>query len=232
MAEAKTPTPGIKVDTQRLTGLKKRQQIELAGRNMFIWVVVAAVAVSFCVATGQYLFSKWQYNNKVLSAKFKASDTLTQNITNAKQLKQEVDSLVANANLALVKTDPNDSNLKSILDALPTAQDSAALATSLQQVILGRSGVTIESITVPPEDDQAAEGATEAKPQEIRFSFVVSGTYAKVEAMIKDLERTIRPIKITGITLNGTDANLRAGIEATTYYQPSKTVNAIQEVVQ
>ena len=231
MADAKVPTPGGK-DAPRLTGLKKRQQIELAGRNMFAWVVVAAVAVSFCLATGQYLFSKWQYNNKVLGAKYTASDTLAQNIVNAKQLKQEVDALVANANLALVKTDPADSNLKSVLDALPTVPDTAALATSLQQAILSRSGVTIESITVPPETSQPVDGADKPTPQAITFSFVVSGSFSKIQAMVKDLERTIRPIQVTGINLTGTDANLRANIEATTYYQPSKTVNATEEVVQ
>jgi Tfp pilus assembly protein PilO len=233
MAEAKMPTPGgAKADAPRLTGLKKRQQIELAGRNMFAWVVVAAVAVSFCLATGQFLFSKWQYNNNILNAKSEASNNLAQNIVNAKKLKDEVDSLVANSDLALVKTDQDDSNLKSILDALPTTADPAALATSLQQAILSRSGVTVESITVPPETDTPTEAAVQAVPQEIKFSFVVTGTYDKVATMVKDLERTIRPIKITGISLNGTDANLRASIEAVTYYQPSKSVNATEELVK
>lgn len=224
-----------KGDVQKLTGLKKRQQIEMAGRYMFIWVAVAAVAVSFCLATGQYMFSKWAYNNKVLGAKYKASDTLTRNISNANDLKKEVDTLVANSDLASVKTDPNDTATKSILDALPTTLDPAALATSLQQAILNRSGVTIENISVPSEVDSTGGGATKkdnATPQEAKFTFVVSGSYTQIRTMVHDLERTIRPIKVVGITLNGTDANLRATFDAVTYFQPAKSTDAKRETIK
>ncbi len=235
MADSKLPmptAPDTKGDAPRITGLKKRQQIELAGRNMFVWVVIAAIAVSFCLAAGQYLFSKWQYNNKVLTAKYKASDTLSQNILNAKELKTNVDALIADNNLASVKTDASDSNLKSILDALPTTSDPAALATSLQLAVLNRSGVTIESITVPPETDGVDPNSLPATPQEIKFGFIVSGTYEKIQQVVKDIEHTIRPMRIDGINLTGTDKNLRAIIDATTYYQPSKSVNAAQEVIK
>lgn len=220
----------VKVETPRLTGLKKRQQIELAGRNMFVWIVVAAIAVSFCLASGQFLFSKWLYNNKVIGAKYTASDTLTKNLVAANDLKKQVDALVANNALASVKTDPNDSTTKSVLDALPISADSAALATSLQKVILSRSGVSIESITVPTESADVTK--TPATPQELKFSFVVSGSYDKIKNLVHDLERTIRPMKVTSITLNGNDASLRANFDAVTYYQPAKSVNATQEVIK
>lgn len=224
-------TVSTKVETvPRLTGLKKRQQIELASRYMFIWVVAAAVAVSFCLATGQYLFTKWQYNNKIIGAKYTASDTLGKNITAAQSLKQQVDALVANNDLASVKTDPNDSTTKSVLDALPITNDSSALATSLQQAILSRSGVSIESITVPAESGD--NPAVTATPQEVQFSFVVTGSYDKIKTMTHDLERSIRPIKVTGISLNGNDASLRATFDAITYYQPAKSVEPTKETVK
>jgi hypothetical protein len=225
--------PPSKGDAPRLTGLKKRQQIELAGRYMFIWVAVAAVAVSFCIATGQYMFAKWDYNNKVLGAKYKASDTLTKNINNANELKKEVDALLANSDLASVKTDPNDTATKSILDALPTTLDPAALATSLQESILNRAGVTIENITVPSEvGGEGAASNGEATPQEAKFTFVVSGSYSQIRTMVHDLERVIRPIKVTGVTMNGTDASLRATFDAVTYYQPAKSANAKEETIK
>lgn len=227
--QPQVPKPESGPRLTRLTGIKKRQQIELAGRNMFIWVVAAAIAVSFCLATGQYLFTKWEYNNKIIGAKYKASDTLSSNITAAVELKKQIDALVANNDLASVKTDPNDTTTKSVLDALPISGDSAALATSLQQAILSRSGVTIESINVPGESGNAV---LTSQPQEVKFSFIVTGPYDKIKTMAHDLERTIRPIKVTAITMTGTDASLRANFEATTYFQPAKSVNATQEVVK
>lgn len=245
MADApKTSTPaasGPKLG--RLTGLKKRQQIEVAGRMMFLWVAIAAVAVSFCLATGQYLFTKWDYNNKILSKKYTAAQTLSNNVTNAQKLKTAVDDLVANQDLASVKTNPDDPNIKSVLDALPTTFDPAALATSLQQVVLSRSGVSIESISVPPDVDNTASstgtsaatattGTSTTGPQEVKFSFVVTGTYDKIKALVVDLERTIRPIHINTMTLNGSDSNLRASFDASTFYQPSQTVSLGSEVVK
>lgn len=239
---ADTPKPSAPAASNgpklgRLTGLKKRQQIEVAGRMMFIWVAVAAIAVSFCLATGQYLFTKWDYNNKILGKKYTAAQTLANNVTNAQKLKTEVDNLIANQDLASVKTNPDDPNIKSVLDALPTTFDPSALATSLQQVILSRSGVSIESISVPPDTDTSATPAASTSaattgPQEIKFSFVVTGTYDKIKALVIDLERTIRPIRINDMTLNGSDSNLRASFDASTFYQPSQTVKLGTETVK
>lgn len=230
---AEQPGRQAELKITRLTGLKKRQQIEVAGRTMFVWVAIAAVALSFCVATGQYLFSKWDFNNKIIGKKNTVAQTLDINISSANQLKEEVDNLTANQDLASVKTNPDDPNTKSILDALPTAFDSAALATSLQQVILNRSGVSIESITVPPDVDSAtATASTLTGPQEIKFSFTVTGTYDKIKSLMVDLGRTIRPMKLNSLALNGSDSSLRASFELITYYQPPKTVMLGEELIK
>jgi len=231
---AKLETKGI------ATGLKKRQQIENAGKTMFMWVVIASIAVSICVVTVQFLFQQWSYNNRVLNAKYKAVDTLKSNIENAKKLQEDVNSLVSNEALASVKTNTGDPNTKSVLDALPSKFDATALATSLQQAILSRSGVTIESISVPSDQSTDGTGGTaasttavpDAKPQEVKFDISVSGSYDKIRSMMLDLERTIRPIKVTAVTLDGDDTAMTATISAVTYYQPAKTANIKQEVVK
>lgn len=225
------PRKPVELKVARLTGVKKRQQIEVAGRTMFIWVAIAAVALSICIATGQYLFAKWDYNNRIIGQKNTTAQTLANNIVNAQKLKEQVDNLTANQDLASVKTNPDDPNTKSVLDALPTTADSAALATSLQQVILSRSGVSIESINVPPDADTAAT-ATASGPQEMKFSVVVSGPYDKIKSMVNDFNRTIRPMKIKTMTLNGSDANLRATLDIVTYYQPATTVTVGEETVK
>jgi Tfp pilus assembly protein PilO len=222
----------------KLTGLKKRQQIDKASRSMFLWVAAAAVAVSVCAVTSQFFIQKMLYNNKVIGVKVKADDTLKRNLTNANQLKQNVDALVGNQDLASVKTNPDDPNTKSVLDALPSVLDTTALATSLQQAILSHSGVSIENITVTPtagasvSAPTAITAAPDAQPIEQPFSVTVTGSYDKIRSMILDLERTIRPIKLQGINLNGDDAAMRATINAVTYYQPAKTTNIKQEVVK
>lgn len=226
-------------------GLKKRQQIENAGRSMFVWVAIASVAVSICIVTTQFLFQKWTYNNRVLSAKYKAADQLSKNITNAHQLQNAVNALVSNQDLASVKTNTDDPNTKSVLDALPSTFDATAWATSLQKAILSHSGVAIDGISVPSDQDQTATGAsttttpssspastTASTPQQMKFEVTVSGSYDKIRNMMLDLERTIRPIQVTDITLDGNDASMTATIGGVTYYQPSKSANVTQEVVK
>ena len=224
-------------------GLKKRQQIENAGRSMFIWVAIASVAVSVCIVTAQFLFQRWTYNNRVLTAKYKASDQLSKNITNAKQLQTAINDLVSNDDLASVKTNTDDPNTKSVLDALPSNFDATAWATSLQKAILSHSGVAIEGIDVPSQQDQTATaGSTtptssaastaDPTPQEMKFNVTVSGSYDKIRNMMLDLERTIRPIKVTALTLDGNDAAMTATVSGVTYYQPSKTASVKQEAVK
>lgn len=231
MAEQQQKPPA-ELKVNRLTGLKKRQQIEVAGRTMFMWVAIAAVAVSFCIATGQYLFAKWDYNNKIISKKSTAAQTLANNIVNAAKLKAEVDNLTANQDLASIKTNPSDPNTKSVLDALPTSLDPAALATSLQQVVLSRSGVTVESIAVPPDAEGAESTEAVTGPQEVKFSFAVVGTYDKIRTLMVDLNRTVRPMKLVSLTLNGSDNNLRAAFDYVTYYQPAQSVKLGEETVK
>lgn len=219
----------------KLTGVKKRQQIESASRTMFIWVAIASIAISICLVTAQFLFQRLTFNQRIINAKIKASDTLSDNIDNAKILKEEVDSLVGNQDLASVKTNPEDPNVKSVLDALPSKPDSTALATSLQQAILSRSSVVIESITVPTgetEIESAEVSSAEAQPVEQPFSITVSGSYDKIRNMVLDLERTIRPIKITAINMTGSDADMRVTVDGITYYQPAKTTNIKEEAIR
>lgn len=230
MPEQQSPVK-TELKVNRLTGLKKRQQIEVAGRAMFMWVAIAAVALSFCIATGQYLFTKWDFNNKIIAKKNAAAQTLDINITSAGKLKEEIDNLTANQELASVKTNPEDPNIKSVLDALPTTFDPAALATSLQQVILSRSGVTVETISVPPDLDGQVTTVV-AGPQEVKISFTVTGSYDKIKALMIDLGRTIRPMKLTNLALNGNDNSLRASFEVVTYYQPPRTITLGEELVQ
>lgn len=220
---------------QKLTGLKKRQQIESASRTMFIWVAAASVAVSVAVVVSQFFIQKLVYNNKVIATKNLANDTLKKNIQNAASLKQEVDALVGNQDLATVKTNSSDSATKIVLDALPSVNDPTSLATSLQQAILNKSGVTIESITVPntvSEEGDVTTSVSNAEPIEQQFSVTVSGSYDKIKNMVVDLERTIRPMKITEINLNGDEAAMRATVSGVTYYQPAKNASIQEETVK
>ena len=219
---------------KQLTGLKKRQQITNANKLIFIWVIVAAVALSICGVGIQFLFRQASFNQKIISAKATTQSTLASNIDNAKELKKKVDNLLADTNLASVRANPSDTTLKVVLDALPTSEDSAAFASSLQQNVLSKSGVSInelstigqsgEAAVVTGEEVPADEAAVSTTALTTGFNFGATGGYDQIKNMLYDLERTIRPVNVTVLSLTGTDSTLRVTASGVTYYLPERTV--------
>lgn len=220
----------------KLTGLRKRQQIAKTNKAIFGWVAGAAVLVTICGVFIQFLVQQLLFNQTVIQAKSETQTIVRQNKQNAETLKQEIDKLVADSNLAKVKpsTVPGGtaSNLQVILDALPTVNDSATFANSLSKVILPLAGVSIESISI---DDVAGSGAdvaatgtattTESGPQTLGFTFSIKGTYEQVQTGLADLTRVIRPITLNSLTLQGDGSNIVAVVTGVTYSLPSTTVN-------
>lgn len=227
-------------EQKRLTGLKKRQQIEQASRTVFLWVAAAAAVVSIALVVSETLVRQAMFNNKVLGEKYKTDGNLKHNLEVAEDLKNEVNKLVGSTELNSVKQKADDSNLKVVLDALPTENEPLALGSSLQLVVLPRSNVSIEALTTGDEsaavvDPAAATTETQQEdptPKEILFTFTVNGTVEQIKNTIINLEKTIRPMHVTAITLEGSDASLKATVQAKSFYQPPKTVELKSKTVK
>ncbi len=220
-------------ETKQLTGLKKRQQIANANKMIFVWVIVASVAIAFCGVTMQFLIRQAIFNQKIIGAKLETQSTLSKNLDNVNKLKENVDALQADTRLAKVKANPEDTNLKVVLDALPTSDDRTALGASLQQVILPKSGVDTSDIaTVAAGGSESAAtdltstsvSATASTAPTADFTFASTGDYDRIKTMLGDLERTIRPINVKKLSLQSTDGRVKATVEGVTYYSPQQTV--------
>lgn len=224
------------MESQRMTGLRKRQQIAQAGRTMFLWIAAAAVAVSLAAVALQFLFTQWSYNNRVVGAKYKAASTLGRNIESSKELKDNVNELVGNQALASIRQEGSTNNLQVPLDALPSTPDLTALATSVQQAIVPRSGVTLETLAPDVQtglEDEGAEVPTSSdEPIEQRFTVIVTGNYDAIRRFVGDLERSIRPMKVETLGVGGSQQSLRATMQIVTYYQPAKTIDIKKEAVR
>jgi hypothetical protein len=226
-------------DNKQTTGLRKRQQISQANKTMFIWVASAAVVVSFCLVIGQFLFRQAAFNIKIIDAKSKASSTLGENIDNAKKLQEEMNSLLVNVDLSSVKAKEDDSNFKVILDALPSTNDPITFATSLQRAIIPRSGAVLDSLEPPKVSVEGEEGGGEETqaadpndPIEQTYMFTVLGNYEQIQNLLKDFERTIRPINVNTMSIEGNDSVLRAEFDVSTYYTNPKTLTLEKKAIK
>lgn len=214
-----------------ITGIKKRQQIAGTRQQMFIWVATASAAIVICVMVGINFIQRINYQMKVNSKITATADTLDSSVDSIDGLINNVNALRANPQLNLPNLKTDDSTVFQVaIDALPTENDSVSLSSSLQNRILSQSGVTIESISVDSisptasyleDDDDALSEIAYPVAQTISFNVAVVGPYDSVKQLLLDIERTIRPISIDALTLEGTDEMLSATITATTYYSPS-----------
>ncbi len=212
--------------------LRKRQQIEKAGKNMFLWVAGAAVILGMCAVLALSLFERIMYRQAVINEKSTTVSTLRKNIEVGESLKKEI--RVLNTNSALLETPRlNDTEPVSvILDALPSTANSSALGASLQQNLLTGNGVSIEALTVNPipgvenldEGSGSSSEVSGVSGNYIEFSFTVSVTGGEANAlqtMLRRLERSIRTINLTSVIVERQDAKITLKASGVAYYQPA-----------
>lgn len=226
-------TKGLK----KLTGLRKREQIAQANKTVFLWVAGAGVVLSLGVALGQALVSQAIFNQKVINEKTATARTLSQNLETSKELKDNVNRLLANENLSKAKAKESDNALKVVLDALPTANEPLAFGSSLQLVLLPRSGVAIEGLTVGDSPaGAAADAAAAAEPAagagQIQFGFTATGNAGQIKDVFRVMEDSIRPIAATSFAIEGSDQSLKLTLQGYTSYQDAKTVTLQKKAVQ
>lgn len=218
------------MDNKPLTGVRKRQQIDSANKQMMMWVGIAAAVVTICSMLSINLYQHIMYQSKVISKKSETDKVLKDGIDSVSKLMSNVNALQTDANLLALRVDSSDTAFNVVLDALPTADDRTALGSSMQDKILAGTGVKLESFDPNYANSAANTTATtgttssisSVKPgaQAIKFTFTISGTYESINTALLAVEKTIRPIVIDSIIIQGSDDDLRASISATTYYVP------------
>jgi hypothetical protein len=151
-------------------------------------------------------------------------------------------------------------NGRLVLDALPSSYDFPALATSLEKLLAGYTinSITGTDDATAQAQANAAPGSTEAaadsgqsessttskspapttapttisEPKEISFSINVKTDYDGYKKLVKNFERSIRPIKIVNVSLTGRNTELQVTIDAKTYYQPETGLKIIKKEIK
>lgn len=220
-----------------LAGLTKRQQLDKAKRTTFIWVAIAAAVLALSVVLLQFFVKEALFNQKVISKKAETQKIIEQNLENAPELKKNVDALLADDSLAILRANPEDNSLQVILDALPTTGDTTTFSNSLYNKVLQRSGVNMTSVTAGLTDDLAALGGaapTESTadqasldpgPKPLPYTVTLIGSQEQVKTALLDVEKTIRPINNKKMVIVAADGALNVTLTGETYFLPRTTVD-------
>lgn len=224
--------------------IRKRQQISNANRMMFIWVAAVSVIVGVAIVGSLFLLQKAWFNEKILLEKANTASTLTKNNEVIDELKDQIRVLNTNEELKSAMVQADSQPVQVVLDALPSDANSSALGSSLQEKFLSGSGLTIESLQVDPvagiESDagqnvQDASNSTTGGDNQIFFRFSVStgvDNASALKELLQKLERSIRAIDITSLTIETQGARLVLSVQGHAYYEPAKTVELKDKTVK
>ena len=208
--------------------LRKRQQISSANRMMFIWVAAGSGVVGIALVVSIFLIQQLIFNEKVLSKKNDTVSSLDKSLKAVNPLREEI--AVRNTDQALLDSRAKDSDkaLQAIIDALPDSPNTAALGASLQNVLIPGQGIQLESLKVDPVTD-------EASGEPLVFSFSASSSresIGELRNLLQRLERSIRAIKVSEVTVETTSAKATMSVKGEAYYEPSKEVKLGTETVK
>lgn len=215
--------------------LRKRQQIAKANRMMFIWVAGASVIIGIAAVASLFLVQKLIFNEKVLFEKQRTVGILSDNNQAVDGLKNNIRVLNTNQALLDSRAQAEDKPLQVILDALPSDANSSALGSSLQEVLLKSENITIESLTVDPvvgvessaaDSTSTSSDSSAAADNVISFSFSVSapaGDANSLRQLLLRLERSIRAIDITTMSVEMQGSKIVLTASANAYYEPAVT---------
>jgi hypothetical protein len=201
-------------------------------KQTLLWGGGAAVIIGVSAASSQFLVGEAIFNSAIISAKAETNRTLKHNVENVKALETNVNRLLADEVLAPLRADEGDNNFRVVLDALPTTGDPITFANSLQSVIVKHPGVTIAKLSTDERKDIPGGALHDSAPRTLRFSVEIGGEYAAIKAVLGDIEKSIRPIHITSLSVTEGTQKLSAKIAGVTYYQPEKSLKLKAESVE
>lgn len=226
------------------TALRKRQQIANANRMMFLWVAGVSAVVGIAAVASIFLVQKAMFNEKVLGEKSKTASVLVKNNKAVSELQNQVRVLNTNENLKKVMVPGEAQPVQVVLDALPAEANSSAFGASLQKNFLTADGIQLESLTVDPVQgvevigDSSASGDIAdgtASGSQITFSFTVSAASGNADGLknlLLMLERSIRPIDLTNVSVEAQSERLLLKADGVTYYQPARTIDLKDKVIK
>ncbi len=208
-------------------------QLKLPGGRppqLLINLVAAATLTAFCLVAARALLGQALYQQRVINARHAATAHLKTDLTAASSLATQYQAFAA-ANPNVIGGNasgqgPSDgSNPQIVLDALPIRYDFAALTSSVEKIMRDR-GISVSSINGT--DKSLANPATDSPtpaPVTMSLSISAQGNYNNVQALINDLERSIRPFNINSLQLLGGQNSMQLTATLDSYYQPAKVFN-------
>lgn len=178
-------------------------------------LLVGVLSVVLALIIGRMLLSSMMLNARVIGKKSAASKQISTNYDNLKKLQGDYSALGATREI--------------ITTSLPS-QPALPQLWAMMENIANSSGVSTSSVgSVAMADAEAPAGGP---VQQLPITVTVQGSYAAIQQYLKNIEQSTRPLRVTNVTLSGTDTTVQASLTVVTYYQGAADLKVGSEVVQ
>lgn len=198
--------------------VSKKQEFanNLSTSNLIaVSILISILSIVLALIIGRMLVSSLMLNARVIGKKTTASKQINTNYDNLKGLQSSYNGLGS-----LRETASN---------ALPTRPE-LPLLWAMMENIGNSSGVSTTSVTsvVTSDVDAPAGGPV----QQLPITVSVQGSYAAIQTYLQNIELSTRPLRVSNVTLSGTNNNVQANLLITTYYQGPANLTVGSEVVR
>jgi hypothetical protein len=217
----------------------KRVAISKANAQMVAIVGVAAFVTIFCLVAAKAVLSQNSYQGRVISAENKAQSQLQANLSTFTSLNKQYNLFVNSSSNVLggqssSGANNGGNNSKIILDALPPTYDFPGLASSIES-ILKTQGLSISGIGGVDNELGEQNNNTSPSPAPVimPFSFSVTNVdYQDIGNLLDTLQKSVRPISIDNLSINGGGNSITLTVNAHTYYQPAKSLGITEQEIK
>ena len=220
----------------------KYSLIDKANQKIVVMTSIAVASLIFALFGVSSLVRQALFNGRVMNEKRAALKTLKTNKANIDTLVSSYGSF-ANEDVNILGGSKSGSatrdgdNSRIVLDALPSQYDFPAFVTSIEKLVQSQGGVTISALGGTDNSTSSASNAAQpalasATPVELKVPLSVTGDYTKIQAFIKTLESSIRPLYVNNLRLSGSDSSMTLNTDLTTYYQPEARFDVTTKVVK
>jgi hypothetical protein len=212
------------------------QKKQMSGNNLvIIMVLISLIVIGVTALSVKFLITSIILDSHVLKAKLSADATVKQDVTNAPQLINSYNAL-GTGTQTLNDALPTSVDFPSLVIEMENMAGTAGV--SLLGVTTSENTVTASpasssssgsAVSTGPSASAGTPGTTAATslsggsstvapPQPFTFTVSYTGSFDATTRFVAALESSVRPMEVTGVTLNGSGSALNATLNVTTWY--------------
>ncbi|TAK89029.1 hypothetical protein EPO04_02900 [Patescibacteria group bacterium] len=212
---------------------------ELSVTNYIMAMAAITILVIFAGGYFGYVMVKENIRNgQVLVGKLKAQSEIGKKLENAHSLVDNYGRMSSQDKDLIEAALPDSPDFTQLMSLMETANTSAGTRMKSITNILtdasttGSSAAASAQPAVATTQDSSGQQSANNAPQSVKAAAVIEGNYSQFTQYFRNLELSVRPIRVQSFNLKGNSGSLKGDITLETFYQGEADYSDKEKVVQ